>query len=655
MVPTTAEVPLIPRKLIFSNPNRLDPRLSPDGQSLAWRALVDGVLNIWVAPSDAPQDARPISWRTGRPIVHHNWSADSRYVVFSQDETGDENYHLYAADSVTGEVRDLTPIPGVAARWLLRSPDLPGELLIRLNDRDARWHDVWRLDLESGERTLLYENNDQLGSIVCDWQGNLRFARRNNPDKGGDELLRFSRDTLEPWQFIPFDDTLTTWTIAFNRTGTHLMMLSSIGRDTSALLRVDAYTGEETVLGAHATADVTRCRLDGQTFEPTAFAANPGRLTWMVLDPGVGKTFDQIRAHAPNADFTINSASNDDSKWVAMTWSAEQPAVYHLIDRTSDTISELFDTRPELKPYCLSAMQTITVKSRDDLNLVSYLTLPPNVTGNRPAEPLPMVLEVHGGPWGRNIYGYHRAHQWYANRGYAALSVNYRASTGFGKAFVKAGDREHAGKMHDDLIDAVEWAVCEGIARRDKVAIVGWSYGGYAAFVGATFTPDVFCCAVPIVGISDLVTMLETIPPYWTPMREQLNRRYADVTKEDGRAYLRSRSPIHKVDNITKPMLIGHGANDVRCTIAQSDMIVSAMQDKGIPVTYVVFPDEGHGFVKSENNIAFHAIVEAFLARHLGGRAEPVGDDFKGSSHEVRAGQDILEDSADAWVDSSTQ
>ena len=257
-----------------------------------------------------------------------------------------------------------------------------------------------------------------------------------------------------------------------------------------------------------------------------------------------------------------------------------------------------------------------------------------------------MVLLVHGGPWSRDAYGYNRVHQWLANRGYAVLSVNYRASTGFGKAFVNAGDKEHAGKIHDDLIDGVEWAISEGIALRDKVAIMGGSYGGYSAFVGATFTPDVFCCAIPIVGITDLVTVMENRPPYWADFMAQFNRRYADVTTEEGRAFLRSRSPLYKAAAIKKPMLIGHGANDVRCTIAQSDLIVAAMQEKGIPVTYVVFPDEGHGFHRPENNIAFHAIAEAFLARHLGGRVEPVGDDFEGSSHEIRAGAEIAGDAS---------
>jgi dipeptidyl aminopeptidase/acylaminoacyl peptidase len=366
------------------------------------------------------------------------------------------------------------------------------------------------------------------------------------------------------------------------------------------------------------------------------------RQNWIVLDPAVAPAFDVIRKTMPGRDFVIDGKSDDNTLWIVTTYSAEEPAIFHLLDRRDGAMREIFRARPDLQPYALVDMEGVIVKSRDGLDLVSYLSLPPG-EALRPRAPLPMVLVVHGGPWARDSYGYHRVHQWLANRGYAVLSVNYRASSGFGKAFLNAGDQEHAGKMHDDLIDAVEWATGEGIADRAKVAIMGWSYGGYASFVGATFTPEVFCCAVPIVGITDLVTLMENRPPYWADFMEHFHRRYADVRTEEGRAWLRSRSPLYKVDQITKPMLIGHGANDIRCTLAQSDMIVAAMQQKGLEVTYVVYPDEGHGFARPENNLSFFAITEAFLARHLGGCCEPVGDDFNGSSHQVRAGKNFIE------------
>jgi acylaminoacyl-peptidase len=272
------------------------------------------------------------------------------------------------------------------------------------------------------------------------------------------------------------------------------------------------------------------------------------------------------------------------------------------------------------------------------------LTLPAEIEGDRPTQPLPMVLVVHGGPWARDIFGYRGDHQWLADRGYAVLSVNYRGSTGFGKAFVAASEKEHARKMHDDLIDMVEWAVEEGIAQKDKIAIFGMSYGGLASFVGATFTPDVFCCAVPVVGISNLQTLLESMPPYWAGFAEYMYRSFGDPRTEEGRKLLAERSPVNKVGNIRSPMLIFHGANDVRCKVAESDTIVAAMQSRNIPVTYVVYPDEGHGFQNPSNRLSYVAIAEAFFARHLGGGFEAVGSDLEGSSHEIRAGADILAD-----------
>lgn len=642
--PSLSSIPLIPRQLLLGNPSRLSPEISPDGRMLAWRAPVDNVMNIWVAPIDALGEAKPITRLSGRPIVWHDWTPDGRWILFVRDANGDENYNIYSADPTTGDVRNLTPLPKVAAQLQLISPDMPGKILVGLNDRDARWHDIWQIDLETGARTLVFENTEQIGSVVCDWQGKLRLARRSSHEKGGDEILRFVGNRPEPWRLIPFEDTLSTWTSYFNRAGTHFTMLSSLGRNTSAMLRIDAETGAETVLAQHAAADITGYQLHPETFEVMATAADSGRLTWMPIDPATGATLDQIKAHVPDADYTVTSVSRDNTRWIATVWGPQKPATYFLVDRPSDQITELFSARPDLKPYRLAGMQVARIRSRDDLDLVSYLTLPPDEPNTRPREPLPMVLYVHGGPWARDSYGYNRDHQWLANRGYAVLSVNYRASSGFGKAFLNAGDKEHAANIHNDLIDGVEWAIRENIARRDKVAIMGWSYGGYSSFVGATFTPDVFCCTVPVVGITDLVTLMENRPPYWADFMEQFNRRYADVKTEEGRAFLRSRSPLYKVDDIKKPMLIGHGANDVRCTLAQSDLIVAAMQEKKIPVTYVVFPDEGHGFYRPQNNIAFHAIVEVFLARHLGGRVETVGRDFEGSSHEIRAGSDILDE-----------
>ncbi|WP_245284318.1 S9 family peptidase [Bradyrhizobium sp. WSM2254] len=476
-----------------------------------------------------------------------------------------------------------------------------------------------------------------------DWRLKPRHAHSNAPD-GGTRFWRIDEQKVTHWRDVPYEAYTSTRLWAFDAGCNHLHMSSSLEHDKSALLRINWSTGEERVLFKSDRADVTDAIFNARTLEPEAVCIDPGRQEWTALTPAVASELDLIRARLPGHAFHVESQSDDDRRWIVTSHTADQPATYHLLDRDKQTITELFTARPELKPYRLAPMQAVQGKSRDGFTLVSYLTLPAEIEADRPPRPLPMVLIVHGGPWGRDIYGYRRDHQWLADRGYAVLSVNYRGSTGFGKAFVAASEKEHARKMHDDLIDMVDWAIAEGIAQKDKVAIFGVSYGGLASFIAATFTPEVFCCSVPVVGISNLQTLLESMPPYWAGFAEFMYRSYGDPRTEEGRKLLAERSPINKVDNIKKPMLIFHGANDVRCKIAESDTIVAAMQAKNIPVTYIVYPDEGHGFQKPANQLSYIAIAEAFFARHLGGACEPIGEDFEGSSHEVRAGANILSD-----------
>lgn len=314
---------------------------------------------------------------------------------------------------------------------------------------------------------------------------------------------------------------------------------------------------------------------------------------------------------------------------------------YYLYDRDRRDARFLFTNRTDLEGLPLAPMHGRVIRSRDGLNLVSYLTLPvwtdPDGDGV-PGEALPTVLLVHGGPWARDSWGYNSMHQWLANRGYAVLSVNYRGSTGFGKSFINASNGEWAGTMHNDLIDAVDWMIAEGIADPDRVAIMGGSYGGYATLVGLTFTPEKFACGVDIVGPSNLRTLLGSIPPYWKPLMDLWKTRVGDPFTEEGRAFLDSRSPLTYVDRIVKPLVIGQGANDPRVKQSESDQIVEAMKSRGIPVTYVLYPDEGHGFARPQNRLSFFAVTDAFLAQQLGGRSEPVGDDFQGSSIEVLQG-----------------
>jgi acylaminoacyl-peptidase len=641
-------VPLIPRAVLFGNPERFQARLSPDGQWLTWLAPFEGVLNVWLAPADHIADARPLTRRKGRPIAWQDWSWDGRHILFTSDHDGDENWCIFASDRA-GVVRELTPARGVAARLLLEAPDQPGTLMIGLNDRDPKWHDAWRLDLASGKRELVLENTAGFWHLTFDWQLNPRLGRKSTPGRGGSCLHRLIDGKAEPWRDIPVADEWTTWPIMFDRAGDALMMMSSLGRDRAALVRIDMASGAETVVAEHDKADLGAWRLwNPHTLEIDAVGATYLRQEWIPLDAAVADDLRFLQDKLGTPDFFVDSQSADNNRWVVTGYSAERALTYFLYDRRRGAVSELFSSRPELDAHRLAPMHGHVIKARDGLDLVSYVTLPADEPQARPRAPLPMVLIVHGGPWGRDVYSYRGDHQWLANRGYAVLSVNYRASTGFGKAFVHAGVREHAGKMHDDLIDAVEWAVAEGIARRDKVAIMGISYGGYATLVGLTFTPDVFCCGVSIVGISNLVTLLENMPPYWAGFDELMFASYADVRTEEGRAWLRTRSPLYRVDEIRRPLLIGHGANDVRCKQQESDQIVAAMRARNLPVTYVVYPEEGHGFMRPESRMSFNAITEAFLAAHLGGRCQPIGNDLAGSSLLVRDGMAAIAGLADA-------
>jgi acylaminoacyl-peptidase len=633
--------PLIPRRSLFDNPTFLGAKISPDGRWISWLAPVDGVLNVWLAPAGDIKAGEPVTRTQGRPINWQDWSADGRFLMFLNDETGDENHHLFVVDPVKHAVRDLTPIADISAQLSLWSRDAPGDVVVGINDRDARWHDLYRIDLATGQRTLIWENTQELLNIALDWQLRPRHARSNAPD-GGSRMWRVEGTTLKPWRDVPYEDNLTTGVSHFNRSNERVLLYTSLGRDTAACVWHDSATGEETFVAEHPKADCSELVLDPTTYEVDAVAVTAARKEWVHIAPSIAADFALLKTRLTGFEFGVNSQTDDNRRWIVVAHKAEQPATYYLLDRDRQSLTELFRARPALAPYRLAPMHTVQEKSRDGLDIVSYLTLPAEIDGDRPPQPLPMVLVVHGGPWFRDSYGYRGDHQWLADRGYAVLSVNYRGSTGFGKAFIAASEKQHAAKIHDDLIDMVEWAIREGIAQRDKVAIYGGSYGGLAAFIGATFTPEVFCCCVPVVGITNLQTLLESMPPYWAGFAEFMYRSYGDPRTPEGRALLAERSPIHKVDRIKKPMLIFHGANDVRCKIAESDTIVAAMEAKGIPVTYVVYPDEGHGFQKPPNRLSYVAIAEAFFARHLGGACEPVGRDFDGSSHEVRVGADII-------------
>ena len=633
---------LIPRSIIFGNPDRTLARISPDGAHVSWLAPKEGVMNVWVAPANDPANAKVITSDTYRGIQTYSWAPNNRYVYYIQDQGGDENFHVYSANIETGEVVDLTPI-GAGARAQIEavSSERPDHLVVGINERNPQLFDPYLIDVTTGTRKLLMENPGYIGWLI---DNNLepRFGFAPTPDGGG-KVVDFDGNVMV--EILP-EDFLTTQPIGFNQANDAVYMIDSRNRDKAALTVVSVETGETTTLAESAKADISGVLTDARTHEPIAYSANFLKSAWYALGDEAAADLKTLSA-ALSGSLSIVATTSDMSKWVVYEDATEKSGAYYIYDRNAKSVKSMVVQRPGLAEYKLAPMQALALDSRDGLTLVSYLTLPlgSDADGDgRPEEAVPMVLWVHGGPWARDSYGYNTVHQWLANRGYAVLSVNYRGSTGFGKAFTRGSVGEWAGKMHDDLIDAVQWAVDEGIAIEDKIAIGGGSYGGYATLVGLTFTPDVFACGVDIVGPSNLITLLESFPDYWKPI---LNGTFfmdlGDPANEDDREFMLSRSPVSRVDSISAPLLVGQGQNDPRVTKIESDQIVEAMAEKELPVTYVNFPDEGHGFARPENRLAFFSVMEGFLDGCLGGESEPVNDAFEGSSIEILYGEGYIE------------
>lgn len=639
------DVRLIPRDVIFGNPTRAQGRISPDGRHVSWLAPVDGVMNIWVAPADDPSAARPITQETNRNLTSHFWAPDSAHILYAQDEGGNENFHIHAVDIATGTDRDLTPVDGSVRATVQGVSRLrPDVVLIGLNDRNPQLFDLYEVDYRTGARTKVIENPG-FGSWVTDEQLRPRFGLQQVPG-GGMKLSRRGDDgSWNEVLQIGAEDAFGTAPIGFNRAGDTLYWVDSRGRDKAALVAMNPETLETRVIAASDRADIQGLERDPETYEPIAYSVNYLRNEWTALNDEMRADLDFLRSNL-DGELGIGAATDDGSKVIVISNAAQAPSVFYVFDREARTLTKMFETRPDLSNYALEPMHPVEIPSSDGRTLVSYLTLPPGADADgdgRADAAVPMVLFVHGGPWSRDGYGYNTIHQWLANRGYAVLSVNYRGSTGFGKDFVNAAAGEWAGAMHQDLIDAVDWAIANGTTTRDKVAIMGGSYGGYATLVGLTFTPDRFACGVDIVGPSNLKTLMESFPPYWRPMLEgTFYKHIGDPSKPEDVADMMARSPISRVDAIRAPLLIGQGANDPRVVKAEADQIVDAMRARSLPVTYVLYPDEGHGFVRPPNNKSFFAISEGFLSQCLGGRAEPVGDDFDGSSLQVLEGADYV-------------
>ena len=610
---------LIPRRVLFGNPERVLPRISPDGTRLAWIAPHEGVLNVWVAPvGDDGVDwaaARVVTDDTDRGIRVYAWAHDGRHVLYLQDSGGDENWRLHDVDLSTMQRRDLTPFEGVRTELIAVEKKFPTEILVGLNRDNPELHDVYRLNLIDGE-LVKEEENPGFIDWVADTQLIVRAGIAPQPDGGIVLMVRDGRgEEWRPLLTVPAEDAMTSGPIAFSEDGLSMLALSSVGADTGGLVRIDVATGDTQLLARDPDTDVTGVRLNPDTREPQIVMFEKDRVEYQVLDRSVDADLAAIRVLNPG-DPVFADADDADETWLVAFNNDTSAASYYSYDRRTRRGSFLLNTRPELGQYELAPMEPFTFTARDGLTIHGYATFPPGA----PRTGLPMVLLVHGGPWARDSWAFDAEAQWLANRGYLAVQVNFRGSTGYGKAFVNAGNREWGGKMQDDLTDAVGYVLGQGWADPARVAIFGGSYGGYAALAGAAFTPDLFCCAVDIVGPSNLKTLIETIPPYWAPMIAQFHTRVGDPDKDA--EFLWSRSPLARARDIRIPLLIAQGANDPRVKQAESEQIVTALTEAGIEHEYILFPDEGHGFAKPENRLRFYAAAERFLARYLGGRAE---------------------------------
>jgi len=630
--------PLVPRETFFGDPDVAWAQLSFDGAWVAYIAPVDGVRNLWVAPIADPRAGRPVTRVTERPIgFFFQWAYTNRHLVFFEERDGDENWRASSVDIQDGTIVPLTPPRGVRARLQEVSQRFPREMLFSHNEREKQFFDIFRIDVVTGKSSRLFENH-QFAWLMTDSSFELRLGVRFLKDGSAEVLERRPSGTWMLSMTIGRGEVDATRLLDFGADGKTLYLFDARDRDKAALMAVDTATRRAKVITADPDADVTGVLLHRVTRRPLAASAMVDRRRWRAVDPTFAADLSTIQS-STTGDIDLIGLSADASRVLILLQHDAASPEFAVYDRATRRVRPLFKARRSLAGVPLRPLEPVTFPARDGLKLQGYLTRPAPDARN-----VPMVLVIHGGPYARDEWGYNSTHQWLANRGYAVLSINYRGSTGFGKAFVTAADREWGGKMHDDLIAGVDWAVGRGIADPKRVGFLGGSYGGYAALTAATKTPEVFACIVDIYGIANLLTFMAAIPPYWAPMFSVWKNRLGDPDTEEGRAFLRERSPLTHIDRAFRPILIVQGLEDVRVTRAESEQMVAVLKQRNVPVTYVVFPDEGHGFSKPKNQIAFRAVTEAFLVKHLGGAAEPIdrARDFAGSSITIETGANLI-------------
>lgn len=618
---------LLDREVFFGDPEIASAQLSPDGSFVSFRRPYEGVMNLWVKGIDEPFDAaRPVTAATDRPIPGYFWSRDSQYLLHIQDRGGDENYHVYAVDpseavdGVIPEPRNLTPVDGVRALIYSVPRNEPDVILVGLNDRDPSYHDVYRVEVATGERELLIENTEGVAGFFFDPMGNARLAVRQTPG-GGTELLTVSDGRVgEQVYTCTFEESCGP--VRVHPDGRRVYLRTNRGDDVdlARLVLFDPQTGEETLIemDPEGEVDLAGAVFSDVTDELIATYYMGDRLRIYPRTEEFARDLERLRAELPDGDILPGSRTADERRMLVSVTRDVDPGSTYLYHRDTGEVSFLYRSRPDFPVEHMAAMEAIRYTARDGMEIQAYLTLPQGVEHRN----LPVVIYPHGGPWARDMWGYDAYAQFLANRGYAVLQPNFRASTGFGKAFLNAGNREWGtGAMQHDITDGVRYLIERGIADPDRVAIFGGSYGGYATLAGVTFTPDLYAAAVPYVAPSSLITLIESFPAYWRPVLEGTwYRRVGDPEDPQDREDLIARSPLTHVDSIRTPLLVVHGANDPRVTQRESDQLVVALRDRGVGVEYIVAPDEGHGFAGRNNRMALAVAMERFLAEHIGGR-----------------------------------
>ncbi|HEX6097194.1 MAG TPA: alpha/beta fold hydrolase [Thermoanaerobaculia bacterium] len=625
-VSAAAELPpLIDRELFFGDPEIIGAQLSPDGKYIAFVKPLDGTRNVWVKKTDEPFDkARPITADTRRPIPGYFWTQDGKYVLFVQDQAGDENYNVFAVDPAAKPAegqkvpaaRNLTDAKGVRAFIYSVPESSPDVIYVGINDRDKAWHDLYRVKISTGERTLVRKNTERITGWTFDHKGVLRLAQRS-AENGDTEILRVDGDKLEKIYSCSVVESCGIH--RFHKDDKRVYLETNKGDlDLTQLVLFDPANGKEELVSSdpRKRVDVGNPIFSDKSEELVGVMYEDDRANIVWLDKAYEADYEWLRKQFPGRDVNPYSSTEDERLWLVSANGDTEPGQTYLYDRGAKKLALQYRIREKVVREYLAPMHAIRYKSSDGMEIPAFLTLPKGVE----AKNLPLIVLPHGGPWSRDTWGYDGIAQYLANRGYAVLQSNFRASTGYGKKFLNSGNMQWGEKMQDDLTWGVKHLVAQGTVDPKRVGIMGGSYGGYATLAGLAFTPDVYAAGVSIVGPSNLITLLDSIPPYWESIRKMFVERMGDPKSAEGKARLMKQSPLNSADKIKSPLLVIQGANDPRVNKAESDQIVVALRDRGFPVEYIVAPDEGHGFQRPVNNMAAFATAEKFLAKHLGGR-----------------------------------